>query len=195
MNTQTTQNAAVRTVDGVDLPAAGTWTLDPDHTSVEFVARHMMVTKVRGRFPTVSGTIEIGEEPSESTVVVEVGLADVTTGSADRDAHLRSADFFDVETNPTMTFRSTGIEERPDGRWVLRGDLTLAGVTHPLTLDVEYHGVDVDPWGTPKVQFSATGEIEREEFGLTWNMALESGGMLVSKKARIEIEAQATLAS
>ncbi len=191
MTTETTKSP-VRTVDGTDLPAVGTWSLDPTHTAVTFVARHMMVTKVRGSFGDVAGTIEVGETPEDTVVSVEVQLASVTTGAEDRDGHLRSADFFDVEQYPTMTFRSTGIV--PDGdTWKLTGDLSLHGVTRPITLDAEYHGVVNDPWGNAKAQFSATGEIEREAYGLTWNVALESGGVLVSKKVKIEIEAQAAL--
>jgi len=191
-STTETPTAAVRTVDGVELPAVGTWALDPAHTSIGFVGRHMMVTKVRGSFGEVAGTIEVGETPEDTVVSVEVQLASVSTGAEDRDNHLRSADFFDVEQYPTMTFRSTRIEADGDA-WKLHGDLTLHGVTKPLTLDAEYHGVVNDPWGNAKAQFSASGEIEREAYGLTWNVALESGGVLVSKKIKLEIEAQAAL--
>jgi polyisoprenoid-binding protein YceI len=186
--------AAIRTVGGRELPVAGTWTIDPAHTSLEFVARHMMVTKVRGRFTDVSGTIEVGEDPTDTKVSVDIDVATVSTGAEDRDGHLRSADFLDVEQYPEMTFRSTGIDTR-GSTWKLQGDLTVHGVTKPVTLDVEYHGVTTDPWGAAKAQFSATGEIEREAFGLTWNVALESGGVLVSKKVKLEIEAQASLAA
>jgi polyisoprenoid-binding protein YceI len=186
--------AAIRTVGGRELPVAGTWTIDPAHTSLEFVARHMMVTKVRGRFTDVSGTIEVGEDPTDTKVSVDIDVATVSTGAEDRDGHLRSADFLDVEQYPEMTFRSTGIDTR-GSTWQLQGDLTVHGVTKPVTLDVEYHGVTTDPWGAAKAQFSATGEIEREAFGLTWNVALESGGVLVSKKVKLEIEAQASLAA
>lgn len=184
--------SAVRTVGGRELPVAGTWKIDPTHTSLEFVARHMMVTKVRGRFTDVSGTIEVGEDPTDTKVAVDIDVATVTTGAEDRDGHLRSADFFDVEQFPNMTFRSTAIDTR-GSTWKLQGDLTVHGVTQPVTLDVEYHGVTTDPWGNEKAQFSATGEIEREAFGLTWNVALESGGVLVSKKVKLEIEVQAAL--
>ena len=190
--TNETQIAAVRTVGGRELPAAGSWQIDPAHTSLEFVARHMMVTKVRGRFTDVSGTIEVAEDPADTKVAVDIDVDTVTTGAADRDGHLRSADFFDVEQFPTMTYRSTGIDT--DGKtWKLHGDLTVHGVTNPIALDVEYHGVTTDPWGNAKAQFSATGELDREAFGLTWNVALESGGVLVSKKVKLEIEVQAAL--
>jgi len=190
--TNETQIAAVRTVGGRELPAAGSWQIDPAHTSLEFVARHMMVTKVRGRFTDVSGTIEVAEDPADTKVAVDIDVDTVTTGAADRDGHLRSADFFDVEQFPTMTYRSTGIDT--GGKtWKLHGDLTVHGVTNPIALDVEYHGVTTDPWGNAKAQFSATGELDREAFGLTWNVALESGGVLVSKKVKLEIEVQAAL--
>ena len=174
----------------LDLPTSGTWVLDPDHTSIEFVARHLMVTKVRGRFSDFSGSIEIADNPTESAVAIEVALASVHTGTPDRDGHLRSPDFFDVENYPTMKFVSTSIVEKGDG-YSMTGDLTVKDVTHPLTLDVEYLGVMTDPYGNAKVAFSAAGEVTRSDWGLNWNAPLEAGGVLVSKTARIEIEAQA----
>jgi len=173
----------------VVLPEPGTWHLDPSHTSIEFVARHLMVTKVRGGFGTFRGTIEIAENPVDTTIAIEVDLASVTTGSADRDGHLTSPDFFDVENFPTMTFVGTNIVEKDDG-YQLVGDLTVRNVTKPMTLNVEYLGVMTDPWGNAKAAFSASGEVNREDWGLTWNAALEAGGVLVSKTAKIEIEAQ-----
>ncbi|MFB3044329.1 MAG: YceI family protein [Acidimicrobiia bacterium] len=173
-----------------NLPTSGTWVIDPAHTSIEFVARHLMVTKVRGRFTDFSGTIEIADEPTESRVEIEVNLASVYTATPDRDNHLKSADFFDVENHPTMKFVSTSIVEKGDG-YSMTGDLTVRGVTHPLTLDVEYLGVMTDPYGNDKAAFSASGEVTRADWGLTWNAPLEAGGMLVSKTAQIEIEAQA----
>ena len=172
------------------LPASGTWELDPAHSSIEFVARHLMVTKVRGGFGNFSGTVEIADSPSDAKVAVEVDLASVVTGSADRDGHLKSPDFFDVENHPTMTFESTAVIEKGDG-YQMVGDLTVRGVTRPLTLDVEYLGVITDPWGNDKAAFTASGEVNREDWGLTWNAALETGGVLVSKTAKIEIEVQA----
>lgn len=171
------------------LPAAGTWTLDPSHTSVAFVARHLMVTKVRGTFGDVSGTIVIGEQPEDATLDVTIGVGSVDTGAADRDAHLRSPDFFDVEQYPTMRFVSTGIERSGSG-WALSGDLTIKDVTRPVVLDLAFDGVVADPWGRPHAAFTARAEVDREDWGLTWNVALETGGWLVSKKAVIEIEAQ-----
>ena len=175
------------------LPETGTWNLDPAHSSIEFVARHLMVTKVRGGFGSFSGTIEIADNPTESVIDIEVDMGSVTTGSSDRDGHLTSPDFFDVENHPKMTFVSTSIIDKGDG-YQVTGDLTVKGVTKPMTLDVEYLGVMTDPWGNAKAAFSATGEVNREDWGLTWNAPLEAGGVLVSKTARIEIEAQAARA-
>ena len=171
------------------LPSAGIWKLDPSHTSVAFIARHLMVTKVRGTFKDVAGTIGIADEPGASSVDVTIGVSSVDTGASDRDAHLRSADFFDAEKFPSMRFVSTGIERSSDD-WRMSGDLTIKDVTRPVTLDVDFEGVVADPWGTSHAAFTARTEIDREDWGLTWNVALEAGGLLVSKKVTIEIEAQ-----
>jgi len=175
------------------LPESGTWTIDPAHSSIEFVARHLMVTKVRGSFGSFRGTIEIADNPTESAIAIEVDMDSVVTGSTDRDGHLKSADFFDVESHPQMTFASTSIIEKGDG-YQLTGELTVKGTTNPLTLDVDYLGVMTDPWGNAKAAFSASGEVNREDWGLTWNAPLEAGGVLVSKTAKIEIEVQAARA-
>jgi polyisoprenoid-binding protein YceI len=180
----------IREVEGRRAPAAGTWTIDATHTTVEFVARHLMVSKVRGAFRTFTGSFTVGDDPADSKLEVSVDMASVESGTADRDNHLRSADFFDIEQFPTMTFVSTSVE--PAGSdWKVTGDLTIRDVTRPLTLDVEFLGVMADPWGNAKAVFSARGEIDREDFGLTWNVPLETGGFLVSKTVHIEIEAQA----
>ncbi len=186
----TQMHALTRSVEGSSVPTAGTWQIDPAHTSVEFVGRHLMVTKVRGSFPEVSGTITVADDPTQSSVDVTIGVASVTTGAEDRDGHLVSADFFDVETYPEMRFVSTAI--RPSGdAWIMDGDLTIKGVTKPVSLDMGFLGLIDDPWGNPKAAFSASTEVLREDWGLNWNVALESGGMLVSKKIVIEIEVQA----
>jgi polyisoprenoid-binding protein YceI len=172
------------------LPAPGTWTIDASHSSVEFVVRHLMVAKVRGRFAEFGGTIEVGETPEASSVRVEIEPASISTGDPQRDGHLTSADFFDVEHHQTITFASTGV--RPVGdRYEVDGELTVHGVTKPVTLDLEYQGSITDPFGNDKAVFSASTEVDREEWGLTWNQALESGGVLVGKKAKIEIEIEA----
>jgi polyisoprenoid-binding protein YceI len=180
-----------RTVDGTELPEAGTYPLDASHTHVGFVVRHLMVSKVKGRFTDVTGTVTIAPEPTDSHVEVEVQLASIETGDQQRDGHLRGADFFDVEQHPTMTFRSTSVRHVRGDQWLVTGDLTLAGVTKPLTLDVTFEGGAQDPWGGTRLGFSAKGEVNREDFGLSWNQALETGGVLVGKKATIEIDAEA----
>ena len=164
---------------------AGTWTIDPSHSEVGFTARHMMVSKVRGKFGEVSGTVVVPEDVTAASVEATIQLASVATGSEDRDNHLRSADFFDVENNPEMTFRSTSF----DGE-TLTGDLTIKGVTKPVTLDVEFGGVGTDPWGNEKAGFEATGEIDRTDWGLTWNANLEKGGVLVSEKIKLALDIQ-----
>jgi polyisoprenoid-binding protein YceI len=184
----------VRTHDDRDIPVAGVYTIDPAHTSVEFVGRHLMITKVRGRFPEVSGTITIDDEPERSHVEVEIGVASIDTGNTDRDNHLRSADFFDVDHHPTMSFKSTKVEASGSGTWLVTGDLTVRDVTRPVTLQVDFDGAGSSPVGDERISFSAAAEVDREDWGLTWNMALETGGVLVGKKVRIELNVQAVAA-
>jgi polyisoprenoid-binding protein YceI len=172
------------------LPVAGTWTIDASHSSVEFIVRHLMVAKVRGRFSDFSGTIHVGDTHEASSVEVEISPASITTGDPGRDGHLTSPDFFDVEQYPTIGFRSTGVRSVGD-HFEVDGDLTVHGVAKPVTLDLEYQGSITDPFGNDKAVFSATTEVDREDWGLTWNQALESGGVLVGKKAKIEIEIEA----
>ncbi len=164
---------------------AGTWAIDPTHSEVGFVARHLMVTKVRGSFTDVTGTVQVGQDIGDSVANVTIKTASVSTGTADRDTHLRSADFFDVDTYPEITFVSTSY----DGD-TLTGDLTIKGVTKPVTLDVEFNGVATDPWGNDKAAFEATGELNRTDWGLTWNANLEKGGVLVSEKIKLVIDVQ-----
>jgi polyisoprenoid-binding protein YceI len=169
----------------------GTWTIDPSHTRLGFVARHAMVTKVRGAFEEFAGTIVIdAANPSASTATVNVALASVSTGSPDRDAHLRSADFFDVEVNKEMTFASTGVKQDGD-EFVMLGDLTIKGVTRPVELELEPTGVATDPFGNVRAGFEGETEISRKDFGLTWNVALEAGGVLVSDKIKIQLDVSA----
>jgi polyisoprenoid-binding protein YceI len=182
---------ATRTVAGTEVPAAGEWTLDSSHSAVAFTGRHLMVTKVRGTFPVLDGAITIAEDPAESSVQVTIDLANVESGSADRDGHLRSADFFDTENHPTATFASTNLDWNGGEEAKLEGDLTIKGVTKPVVLDVEYGGVATDPWGGTRLGFSASTEVNREDWGLGWNVALEAGGVLVSKKIKLEIEVEA----
>lgn len=182
-----------REVDGRPVPASGTWAIDPTHTQAEFVVRHLMVTKVRGGFQDISGTIVVGDDPAESRVEVTIPVASVSTGAADRDAHLLSEDFLDAENHPSITFVSTSVEPS-ESSWKLTGDLTIKGVTKPVVLDLEFLGISADPWGNTKAAFSASTEVERADWGLTWNVPLEGGGVLVSKAVQLEIEAQAALA-
>ena len=170
--------------------SAGDYVLDPAHTHVGFVGRHLMVTKVRGSFEKVEGRIHVGESLESSFAEVTTDVASLTTRDEKRDAHLRSPDFFDAERFPKMTFRSTRVEPAGDGRYALMGDLTIRDQTRPVTLDVEYLGTEKTPWGTQAAAISASVEIDREEWGLTWNVALESGGWLVSRKIQLEIEAE-----
>lgn len=188
-------DTAVRKVAGIDLPSAGTWVIDQDHTSIEAVARHMMFTKVRGRLHEFSGAIHVDEDPAKSWAEATIKAASIDTNAADRDDHLRSPDFLDAETFPEITFKSTKVTSRDQGRFEVTGDLTIRGETRPVTLDVDFHGVATDPWGQAKAAFTATGKLERENWGMTWNQALEAGGVLVSKSLDIEIEAQAILQS
>jgi len=179
-----------RFVAGTQLPAAGRWTIDPGHAEVAFIGRHFMLTKVRGRFSKISGTFEIGDDPSESSVEVTIDMNSVESGSRDRDDHLRSSDFFDVANFPEATFRSTSLTWS-GAEANIEGELTIVGITRPVSLDVVYVGSVGDPWGGQRAVFSASTEVNREDWGLTWNVALEAGGVLVSKKIRIEIELEA----
>jgi polyisoprenoid-binding protein YceI len=172
-----------------DLPA-GTWTVDASHSELGFVARHLMVTKVRGSFKEFEGSVKVGDDITDSQVSAVAQLASVDTGSADRDAHLRGADFFDVENNPTMSFIST--EVTPDS---IKGDLTIKGVTRPVEFDLDFNGLATDPWGNQKAGFEASTEINRKDWGLEWNVALEGGGVLVSEKIKINLDIQLTKAA
>ena len=176
-------------------PAVMTWKLDPAHTAVEFAVKHMMFTTVRGRFKGVDGTISIDEQnPDASRVEVEIDAASIDTGVGDRDAHLRSADFLDAEHHPKLTFRSTRVEgaHRKEGdRFKVAGVLTIRGTSQDVTLDCTFEGLGKDPWGGQRAGFNARTEIDRREWGLKWNQALETGGILVGNSVKIEIEAQA----
>ncbi|MDA8290822.1 MAG: YceI family protein [Actinomycetota bacterium] len=182
-----------RTVNGSAVPAPGTYALDVAHSSVTFVARHLMVAKVRGSFHAFEGTITVAEDPTESSVSATVDVSSVDTRDEQRDGHLRSPDFFDAEKFPSMTFATSRVLPAGGADWKVEGDLTIHGVTRPVVLDVEFNGATGDPYGGTRIGFSATTEIDREEFGMTFNMALETGGVMVSKVVRIEIEAEAIL--
>jgi polyisoprenoid-binding protein YceI len=171
------------------LPPAGVWAIEPDHSTVEAVAKHMMITKVRGRFDSISGKVEVADDPLASRIEVTIDAASINTNNADRDGHLRSPDFLDAEANPTVTFVSSAIRTAGDA-YEVDGILTLAGTSNPVTLLVQYGGLAQDPWGNTRALLSAETTITRADFGLTWNQTLESGGLLVSKDVKIEIEVQ-----
>jgi polyisoprenoid-binding protein YceI len=211
---------ATRSWEGLIIPAPGSYVLDPAHKRIGFVARHMMVSPVRGEFETATARIEVADDPLASSVTATIDAASISTGNPDRDAHLSSADFLDVGTYPTLEFRSTGVKrpeaedpiffwarlkahkqgirggdsavpQRAAGRFVLAGELTVKDVSRPVDLQVEFGGARRDPYGNEIFGFSATTEINREDYGLLWNVALESGGVLVGRTVRIEIAGEA----
>lgn len=183
---------ATRTIHGTELPAAGRWRIDPGHAEVSFVGRHFGLTRVRGRFGGVEGHVDIAGDPAESRVDVTIDMSSVDSGNADRDAHLVSADLFNVETHPTATFVSTSVALAGATARVV-GDLTIAGTSRPVELAVEHLGTVDDPWGAQRAVFSARATINREDFGLTWNMVLEAGGLVVSKTIEIQVEVELVL--
>ncbi|WP_338700900.1 YceI family protein [Streptomyces sp. Q6] len=183
-NDETTAPAAQGAPDLSAL--TGDYTVDPAHTSLGFVARHAMVTNVKGGFSDFTGTLHLdGSEPSKSTASFDVQMASIDTGNPDRDGHLKSADFFKIDEFPTMTFRSTSAESLGGDDYRITGDLSLLGTTKPLTIDLEFNGVAKDPFGNERVGFEGKTEILRSEWGLTWNAALETGGVLVSDKIKL----------
>jgi polyisoprenoid-binding protein YceI len=171
-------------------PAAGSYALDQSHSQVSFSARHLMVTKVRGRFPVTAGHLEIAEDPTQSSVEATIDVSAVDSGDPKRDEHLRSADFFDAEQYPTATFRSTRVHDRGDGEFTLEGELTFRDSTRPVTLQGEYLGSQDSPWGDTRVGFTAETEINRKDWGLSYNVALETGGVLVGDKIKLTIDAE-----
>jgi polyisoprenoid-binding protein YceI len=183
--------ASTRPFEGLQIPAAGTYLLDAAHKRVGFVVRHLMVSKVRGQFAEATASITIGEDPLQSSVSASITTVSVETGQVDRDNHLRSGDFFEAEKYPTIEFRSTGIKSHSGAEFVLDGELTIKGVTKPVELVVEFEGATTSPYGQAVFGFSAATEIDREDWGLTYNMALESGGVMIGKKVKIEIEGEA----
>jgi polyisoprenoid-binding protein YceI len=208
-----------RTWNDLVIPTAGAYQLDEAHKRIGFLAMHMMVSPVRGEFATGSATIEVAEDPLRSSVTATIDAASINTLNPDRDTHLKSPDFLDVENHPTLEFRSTGIEwrtqsdpifswaalkglspgrsanlkpaARTSAKFLLHGDLTIRGITHPIALDAEFGGAGRDPYGRDIFGFSATADFEREKYGLLWNVALEAGGVLVAKTVRIELAGEA----
>ena len=177
----------------VDVPGykAGTWVLDPSHSEVTFSLRHMMISKVRGEFGVKSATIEAPENPLEAKVTASVDAASISTNDENRDKHLRSADFFDVETYPTITFASTAVRSAGNDRFVVTGDLTIKDTTKSIDLDVELTGTAKDPFGNERLGLEGSVVVNRKDWGLTWNALLEAGGLLVSEKVALEFEVSA----
>jgi polyisoprenoid-binding protein YceI len=170
----------------------GTYRIDPTHSRIGFVARHAMVTKVRGSFNEFDGTGYFdAEDPTRSSIQLTIEAASIDTRNADRDGHLRSNDFFDMETYPQIAFVSTGVQQVGDGRFAVTGDLTIKGVTKPVTVDFEYTGAAVDPFGNHRLGLEGTTTVNRKEWGVNWNAALEAGGVLVSEKVTLEFEVSA----
>jgi polyisoprenoid-binding protein YceI len=170
----------------------GDYVLDVTHTRIGFSARHAMVTTVRGQFAEFEGTAHVDTaNPSASSAKVDIRAASITTGQADRDAHLRSADFFDVETFPELTFVATGVARVDAATWTVTGDLTIKGVTNPVSIDFESTGSARDPFGNLRVGFEGSTTVNRRDWGLTWNAALETGGVLVSEKIKLEFDVSA----
>ncbi|HEY2080016.1 MAG TPA: YceI family protein [Streptosporangiaceae bacterium] len=172
---------------------AATWNIDPVHSEVGFSVRHMMVSKVRGRFTSFSGQLVTAEDPLQSSVTAEIDLSSINTGQDQRDEHIRSADFFEVETYPTMTYKSTGVRVE-DGEYVLDGELTLKGVTRNVPLRLELQGFGPDAYGGYRAGFTATGEINRGDFNVSFNAPLQNGGVVVGEKIQLQLEIEAVKA-
>jgi polyisoprenoid-binding protein YceI len=171
---------------------AGTWTIDPVHSDVSFTVRHMMVSKVRGQFTTFQGTIVTAEDPLQSSVTATIDLSSIDTRNEQRDNHIRSADFFEVEKHAHMAYRSTGIRQDGDD-WLVDGELDLHGVTRPVQLKVELNGITPDPYGGTRAGFSATADINRRDFGIDISVPMDGGGVVVGDKISINLEIEAVL--
>jgi len=187
----TTTPISTREFNRMTLPTAGTFVLDKSHTQIGFVARHLMVSKVRGRFTDYEGAIVVADDPAQSSVEVTIQAASINTNDENRDNHVRTNDFLNVAEFPTITFRSSKVELKSSADWKVYGDLTVRGVTRPIILEVSFEGVIQDPWGNQRLGFTASGEIDRNDFGVSFNAALETGGFVVSPKVKLEIEAEA----
>jgi polyisoprenoid-binding protein YceI len=186
---------AIRTVDGVEYPPAGTYDIDPSHTELGFAVRHMAVSKVRGRLSSFEGTLQLGEDPTDSKAEVTIDATTVDTRDENRDNHLRTDDFFDVENHPKWTFTSTSVKPEGKTEFKVDGDLTIRGVTKPVTLDVTLEGVVKDPYGNFRVGFSASTSVNRDDFNVSFGAVMEAGGLVVAKKVDIQIELEAVLRS
>jgi polyisoprenoid-binding protein YceI len=188
---ETAEKQFTRTLEGVEVPTPGDWIFDKPHTNLMFIARYAMLTKVRGHFNSFEGTIHVTERPEDSWVELAIDASSLTTDNDTRDNHLRSGDFLDLENHPTITFRSTKVQVLSEDSLRVTGDLTVRGMTKEVVLETEYAGATKDAYGRTRVAFSAKTEIDRDQFGVSWNMALEAGGVLVGKRVQIELEVQA----
>lgn len=184
-------NADTRLIDGIEAPAPGDWVFDQAHSNIMFVARYAMLTKVRGRFNAFDGTIHVAERPDDSWVEVRIDASSISTDNEQRDEHLRSGDFLDLDNEPDITFRSTNVERVQGTRFRLTGDLSIRGITKEVSFDVDYAGVAVGIDGKTRTAFAAGLEIDRDDYNVSWNMAIETGGVLVGKHVQIELEVQA----
>lgn len=191
MTETTAQTPGTRPFQDFTVPEAGTFDLDQAHSRIGFSARHMMVSKVRGHFGDFTGSITIADEPLDSTAEATIKTASIDTASADRDKHLTSPDFLDVEKFPEITFRTIRVTARNGSDLTVLGDLTIKDVTKEIELNLDLEGVGMSPWGKQVLGFSMTAEINREDFGITWNVGLETGGVLVGKTVKLEIEGEA----
>lgn len=174
-----------------DIPA-GTWTIDASHSEVGFSVRHLAVSKVKGNFETFEGSLVIGDDPLTSTVEATIDLSSINTRDQQRDEHLRSGDFFNVDSSPKMTFRSTSVTPS-GGDYTLVGELTIRDITRTVELDLEFNGISPDPWGGTRAGFSATGEINRKDFGIDFNIPLDGGGFVIGDKIKLFLEVEAVL--
>ena len=176
-----------------DLAATtGTWEIDPPHSTIGFVARHAMVAKVRGGFSEFTGSLTLdGADPAKSSASLTIVASSFSTNNPERDAHVKSADFLDVEQFPTLTFTSTAVTQKDDDEFIVTGDLTIHGVTKPVDVKFELQGTSQDPWGGTRIGFEGKAEISRKEFGLVWNVALETGGVLVGDTIKLELDVEA----
>ncbi|MBM7055257.1 YceI family protein [Streptomyces durocortorensis] len=195
-STATATAAEAPAVDPALAALTGTYTLDPAHSSIGFTVRHAMVTNVRGSFGEHEGTLALdGTDPANSSASIDVKIASVDTGIADRDGHLVSGDFFDAEKFPLMTFRSTQAEQLGGEAYRITGDLTIKDVTRPLSIDLEFNGAATDVYGNERVGFEGSADILRSDWGLTWNAALETGGVMVSDKVKLTFDISAIKAA
>jgi polyisoprenoid-binding protein YceI len=183
-------SAVTRSVAGTDVPEPGTWKFDAGHTAAEFVGTHLMINTVRGRFDRVSGWLEAAEKPEESRGELVIETASLSSGFRDRDEHLKSPDWLDVEHHPLIIFRSTGLEFVTGNTWRLHGELTIRGITHPVDAHATFGGGSVDPWGNEKIGFSVTAEIDRELWDLCWNLPLDMGGWVVSRRVWLTVNVE-----